>query len=39
MMDNICHNPYFITYIEELDNYIISYFIQPCLNDLFKISE
>ncbi len=39
MMDNICYNPNFITYIEELDNYIINYFIQPCLNDLFKISE
>lgn len=39
MMDNICYNPNFISYIEELDNYIISYFIQPCLNDLSKISE
>ena len=39
MMDNICYNPNFLTYIEELDEYIINYFIKPCLNDLVKLSE
>jgi hypothetical protein len=39
MMDNICYNQNFLTYIEELDEYIINFFIQPCLNDLVKLSE
>ena len=39
MMDNICYNPNFLPYIEELDEYILTYFIKPCLNDLMKISE
>jgi hypothetical protein len=39
MMDNICYNPNFLPYIEELDEYILTYFIKPCLNDLIKISE
>ena len=39
MMDNICYNPNFLSYIEELDEYILSYFIKPCLNDLVKLSE
>ena len=39
MMDNICYNPNFLSYIEELDEYIIEYFIKPCFNDLLKLSE
>lgn len=39
MMDNICYNPNFLPYIEELDEYIFNYFIKPCLYDLVKLSE
>ena len=39
MMDNICYNPNFLPYIEELDDYIFNYFIKPCSNDLLKLSE
>ena len=39
MMDNICYNPNFLSYIEELDEYIINFFIKPCNNDLIKLSE
>ena len=39
MMDNICYNPNFLPYIEELDEYISFYFIKPCINDLEKLSE
>ena len=39
MMDNICYNPNFLPYIEELDEYISFYFIKPCCNDLVKLSE
>ena len=39
MMDNICYNPNFLSYIQELDEYIINYFIKPCNNDLVKLSE
>ena len=39
MMDNICYNPNFLPYIEELDEYIFNYFIKPCSNDLVKLSE
>ena len=39
MMDNICYNPNFLSYIEELDEYIISYFIKPCFDDLIKLSD
>ena len=39
MMDNICYNPNFLSYIEELDAYIISYFIKPCFDDLIKLSD
>ena len=39
MMDNICYNPNFLSYIEELDEYIVNYFIKPSLNDLVKLSE
>ena len=39
MMDNICYNPNFLSYIEELDQYIINFFIKPCNNDLVKLSE
>ena len=38
MMDNNCFNPNFFSYIEELDNYIIKYFINPCFNDLAILS-
>ena len=38
MMDNICYNPNFLSYIEELDEYIINYFIKPCFDDLLKLS-
>ena len=34
MMDNICYNPNFLSYIEELDEYILTYFIKPCFEDL-----
>ena len=39
MMDNICYNPNFLPYIEELDECILYYFIKPCSNDLIKLSE
>ena len=39
MMDNICYNPNFLSYIQELDEYIINFFIKPCNNDLVKLSE
>lgn len=39
MMDNICYNPNFLPYIEELDNYILNFFIKPCNDDLVKLSE
>ena len=39
MMDNICYNPNFLSYIKELDEYILYYFIKPCSNDLIKLSE
>ena len=39
MMDNICYNPNFLPYIQELDEYILNYFINPCSNDLIKLSE
>ena len=39
MMDNICYNPNFLSYIEELDEYILAYFIKPCFEDLKKITE
>ena len=39
MMDNICYNPNFLPYIEELDEYISKYFINICYNDLVKLSE
>ena len=39
MMDNICYNPNFLPYINELDEYILYYFIKPCSNDLIKLSE
>lgn len=39
MMDNTCYNPNFLTYIEELDEYIFNFFIQPCINDLVKLSD
>ena len=39
MMDNICYNPNFLPYIEELDKYILLYFIKPCSDDLVKMSE
>ena len=39
MMDNICYNPNFLPYIEELDEYISKYFINICSNDLVKLSE
>ena len=37
MMDNICYNPNFLSYIEELDEYILIYFIKPCFEDLKKL--
>ena len=37
MMDNICYNPNFLTYIEELDEYILNYFIKLCFEDLQKL--
>jgi hypothetical protein len=39
MMDNICYNPNFLPYIEELDAFILNYFIKPCSNDLLILSE
>ena len=39
MMDKICYNPNFLSYIEELDGYILYYFIKPCSKDLIKLSE
>lgn len=39
MMDNICYNPNFLPYIEELDTFILNYFIKPCSNDLLILSE
>ena len=39
MMDNICYNPNFLPYIEELDDFIFNYFIKPCSNDLIKLAE
>ena len=39
MMDNICYNPNFLSYIEELDEYILNFFIKPCFFDLMKLSE
>ena len=37
--DNCKYLNVFLSYIEELDEYILTYFIKPCLNDLIKISE
>ena len=39
MMDKICYNPNLLSYIYDLDKYIITYFINPCSNDLKKLSE
>ena len=39
MMDNICYNPNFLPYIEELDYYILNFFIKPCNDDLARLSE
>ena len=39
MMDNICYNPNFLPYIEELDYYILNCFIKPCNDDLARLSE
>ena len=39
MMDNICYNPNFLSYIQELDDFIKIFFIKPCINDLVKLSE
>ena len=39
MMDKICYNINLVSYITELDKYIFIYFINPCSNDLKKLSE
>ena len=39
MLDKICYNSNLLPYIAELDKYISSYFINPCSNDLKKLSE
>lgn len=39
MMDKICYNLNLLSYINDLDKYIFSYFINPCSNDLKKLSE
>lgn len=39
MMDKACYNSNLLFYIEELDKYIYNYFINPCSNELKKLSE
>ena len=39
MMDKICYNLNLFSYIIDLDKYIFTYFINPCSNDLKKLSE
>ena len=39
MMDKVCYNTNILQYISELDKYIYNYFINPCSNDLMKLSQ
>ena len=39
MMDKVCYNTNILQYISELDKYIFNYFINPCSNDLIKLSQ
>ena len=39
MMDKVCYNTNILQYISELDKYIYNYFINPCSNELKKLSE
>ena len=39
MMDKVCYNTNLLKYISELDKYIYNYFINPCSNDLMKLSQ
>ena len=39
MMDKVCYNTNILEYISELDKYIFNYFINPCSNDLIKLSQ
>ena len=39
MMDKICYNTNLLSYIGELDKYIVHYFINFCSNDLKKLAE
>ena len=39
MMDKICYNTNLLSYIGELDKYIVHYFINFCSNDLRKLAE
>ena len=39
MMDKICYNTNLLSYITELDKYIVHYFINLCSNDLKKLVE
>ena len=38
MMDKICYNTKLLSYISNLDKYIVHYFINPCSKDLQKLA-